>query len=200
MNCQDFWESGFEGSEAAGLAHLRDCAKCAALHQQEQRVAAGLKALAAHWRRTEAPARVERRLVAAFRTEMGVAPEPRRASWFPMLTWGAAVAATITLALFLMHGRQPQQTHRGTRSSGEMAALEVPYTIDVTAGLDDSGFIPLPNAEQFDPADEVDVVRMELPPSTLLAMGLPVGENEENVQADVLFGGDGVARAVRFLD
>jgi hypothetical protein len=200
MNCQEFWESGFVESDAAGLAHLNECPGCAALHAKEQRVAVGLKALGAQRRRTEAPARVERRLLAAFRNEMGAAPVPRRGAWFPVLTWGTAVAAMVTLALFLMHGRQPQQVHRQSRSGVELAAADGPYPIGVTAGLDESGFIPLPNAELLDPADEVDVVRMEVPLSTLIALGLPVGEDERNVQADVLLGGDGVARAVRFLD
>jgi hypothetical protein len=131
---------------------------------------------------------------------MGVAPSPRGGRWFAVLSWATAVAATVTLALFLMHGRQPRQTHRPNWSGVEVAAADIPYTIDVTAGLDDSGFIPLPNALQIDPADEVDLVRMEVPRSTLIALGLPVAEDEGNVRADVLLGGDGVARAVRFLD
>lgn len=200
MNCQEFWERGMVEGEPEGVAHLKECAGCAARYAGEQRVAAGLKAMAAQWRRTEAPARLERRLVAAFRAEMGVAPPARRGMWIPVVSWGAAVAATVTLAVFLMHGRQPQQVHRQQRSGVEVAAMEAPYTIDVTAGLDETGFIPLPNALQIDPADEVDVVRMEVPRSTWIAMGLPVEEDEGNVQADVLFGGDGVARAVRFLE
>jgi hypothetical protein len=81
-----------------------------------------------------------------------------------------------------------------------LAAADAPYALDVTSGLGESGFIPLPNALQIDPSDEVDVVRMEVPRSTLITLGLLVGEDEGNVQADVLLGGDGVARAVRFLD
>jgi len=200
MNCQEFWESGMAEGEAAGLAHLKGCAACAARRAGEQRVADWLKALAAQSRRTEAPARLERHLVAAFRTEMGVAPTARRSAWIPVLSWGAAVAAMVLLALFLTAGRQPQDVHRQPRTGMEVAMVDAPYNIDVTAGLNETGFIPLPNALQIDPADEMDVVRMEVPRETLIAMGLPVEEDEGNVQADVLFGGDGVARAVRFLD
>ncbi len=200
MNCHEFWERGMVEGAAEEVAHLKACAACAARYAAEQRVAAGLKALAAQWRKTEAPARLERRLVAAFRTEMGVAPPARRGAWLPVLSWGAAVAATITLAVLLMQGRQPQQVHHQRPGAVEVAAADAPYTMDVTAGLAETGFIPLPNALQIDPADEVDVVRMEVSPSTLIAMGLPVEEDEGNVQADVLFGGDGVARAVRFLE
>jgi hypothetical protein len=200
MSCEEFRESGFAENEAAGLAHLRECAPCAARYAAEQRVTAGLRSLAAQSRRTEAPPRVERRLLAAFRNEMGVVPAARGGAWFPVLTWGAALAATVTLALFLMHPRQPQQVHRPLRNGLELADAVVPYTVDVGVGLEETGFIPLPNALQIDPADEVDVVRMEVPQSALIALGLPVGEEEGNVQADVLLGGDGVARAVRFLD
>jgi hypothetical protein len=200
MNCQEFGAGELVEHDAARLSHLRDCAACAARHAGEQRLAVGLKALAGQLRRTEAAPRVERRLVAAFRAEMGVAPAPRGSAWYPVLSWGAACAATVTLALFLMHGRQPQQVQRPVLSGVEVAALETPYSIDVTAGLDESGFIPLPNALQIDPSDEMDMVRMEVPRSTLIALGFPGGEDEGNVQADVLLGGDGVARAVRFLD
>jgi hypothetical protein len=197
MNCQEFWESGGED-----LGHLRDCPACAMAFRQDRAITVGLKSLGIESRRLEAPPAVERRLVAAFRREMGVAPAPRR-GLFPLLTWGAAMAATVALALVLMHGRQPQPAqHRFSRSGLELAAADVPYTIDVTADLRDRGFIPLPNADQLDPDDEMDVVRMQMPRSTLIALGVPVADDEDaaSVEADVLLGGDGVARAVRFLD
>jgi hypothetical protein len=200
MNCQEFWESGLAERAATAAGHLRECPGCAARHAGEQHVAAGLKALAAQWRRTEAPARVEARLLVAFRSEMGVAPAPRRGIRLPLLTWGVAVAATVMLALFLVHTRQPQEVRRPDRNVVEVAMADAPYNIDVTADLEETGFIPLPNALQIDPSDEVDVVRMEVPRATLIALGLPVEEDEGNVQADVLLGGDGVARAVRFLE
>lgn len=197
MKCEEFWESG-----GAAPDHLQECAKCAALHQREERVAAGLKALGAQWRRTTAPPRIERRLVEAFRVEMGAAPAHRRGAWAAVLTWGTAVAATVTLALVLVlvHGRQPQQTHRPARTGMELAAAETP--VDVAPALSESGFIPLPNADQMDPEDEMDVVRMQVPRSALIALGVAVSEDEasEQVEADVVLGGDGVARAVRFLD
>jgi len=194
MKCEEFWEGGPDG-----LEHLRECPPCAARYQREQRVAAGLKALGVQWRRTEAPGRLERRLVQAYRREMGVAP---RRGWVPAVAWGAAVAATVLLAFFLMRSRVPQQVHRQPAAGMELAAADTPYTIDVTPALSADGFIPLPNADQIDPEDEVDVVRMEVPREMLIAMGLPVGEEgaSESVEADVALGGDGVARAVRFLD
>jgi len=45
------------------------------------------------------------------------------------------------------------------------------------------------------------LVRMRLPRSALTVFGLPVNQNRmaERISADVLFGEDGVARAIRFV-
>lgn len=45
------------------------------------------------------------------------------------------------------------------------------------------------------------VVRVELSPSALAAMGLPVNieQTDSRIKADVVLGDDGVARAVRFV-
>ena len=48
----------------------------------------------------------------------------------------------------------------------------------------------------------MNLVRVELPRSSMIALGFAFrAEREsETVEADVMLGGDGVARAVRFLD
>ena len=63
-------------------------------------------------------------------------------------------------------------------------------------------FMPLPNAERFAPNEEINLVRMELPRSSMIALGFTVSEERESetVEADVMLDADGVARAVRFLD
>jgi hypothetical protein len=76
----------------------------------------------------------------------------------------------------------------------ELAALSTEET--------DDGFIPLPNAPQIDPSDEVNVVRMELPRSAMLTVGLEVSPEQvsDKVEAEVMLGPDGLARAVRFME
>jgi len=71
---------------------------------------------------------------------------------------------------------------------------------DVAA--DNDGFIPLPNAEQIAPDENVNVVRVEVPRSAMLAVGLTVSADprSESVEADVKMGSNGLARAVRFLN
>ena len=48
----------------------------------------------------------------------------------------------------------------------------------------------------------MDIVHVEVPRSAMLAVGLDVSADraDEMVEADVMLGADGVARAVRFLD
>ncbi len=64
------------------------------------------------------------------------------------------------------------------------------------------GFIPLPNAALISSEEDVNIVRLEVPRSSLIALGYPVtdGPPSQEVEADVVLGADGLARAVRFVD
>lgn len=64
-----------------------------------------------------------------------------------------------------------------------------------------TSFIPLTQDAASAAADGGQVVRVELPRTALQRFGLPmnVERAEERVKADVLFGHDGVARAIRFV-
>jgi len=61
--------------------------------------------------------------------------------------------------------------------------------------------MPLPEAARLSPAESLDVVRVQLPRSTMMRFGLPVSAELawEPVNADVVFGQDGMARAIRFV-
>lgn len=60
-------------------------------------------------------------------------------------------------------------------------------------------FIPL--VYDPEPVEHGRMVRVRLPRSALAAFGLPINEPraEETIQADVVLGEDGLARAVRFV-
>jgi len=195
MNCQEFWNG-----EPHSPDHLKECPNCAVRQEHHERLSAGLHSLGAQMRRVEAPARVERRLLSAFRAHAELGGMPRRAAWFAVGSWAAALAATAVLAVFLVRGHQPQRIHRITRSVTQLAVVEVPPDPLGIAGQD--GFLPLPNAEEFAPNEAINLVRVELPRSSVVALGFTVAEERESetVQADVMLGADGVARAVRFLD
>jgi hypothetical protein len=63
-------------------------------------------------------------------------------------------------------------------------------------------FIALPNAPAIDTTEGMDVVRLELPRSAMAAVGYVVSPERasETVQADIVLGADGLARAVRFVN
>jgi hypothetical protein len=64
-----------------------------------------------------------------------------------------------------------------------------------------TGFIPVGLGAAFGPGERGSLVRIRLPRSTLATFGLPMNENRvaDVVNADVLLGDDGLARAIRFV-
>jgi hypothetical protein len=99
------------------------------------------------------------------------------------------------LAILLVRERQPEAVRPPAQRTVELAVAQ--------SQADYDGFIPLPNSAGVATDEEdVNLVRVEVPRSTMIALGLDVSADraEELVEADVLLGSNGVARAVRFLD
>jgi hypothetical protein len=198
MNCQEFWnEAGPEGAD-----HLKECPACAAEWAAQRNLAAGLRQVAAGWSRMGAPSRVEARLLNAFREQAGVAAEKHPRAWFAAFTWAMAAAAVLVLAISLLrvHGPQTVTPRPVPGNAAILASLdEMP---EFAGEASDGGFVPLPNVEQLAPNETGDVVRVEVPRSAMIAVGFEVSPERatEPVQAEVMFGPDGVARAVRFLN
>jgi len=199
MNCQEFWDQApgdRQALHAASAAHLEVCPACASAWEARGDLAAGLRRVAEGWSHLEAPARLEARLVKAFREQAGLAAVPRPRPWIAALAWGSAAVTVLALAISLIRVHEPQTaTPRPAPANAViLAALE--------EGTEAGGFVPLPNVEQLGPSEQGDVVRVELPRSAMIAVGFEVSPERaaEPVEAEVMFGPDGVARAVRFLD
>ncbi len=201
MSCEEFWNKmpELDSSQVEGNRHLTECVACAGRFAREHRLAVGLRALAAELGMERAPQRVEANLAAAFRAAHGLSAQRRTAWWkAPVLPWAAAGFAAAALAFAFWaaprrHVEAPAARHSAP-SQVELASL--------TSQDSDDGFIQLPNAPQMDPNDDVNVVRMELPRSAMLAVGLDVNPEQvsETVEAEVMLGSDGLARAVRFME
>jgi anti-sigma factor RsiW len=199
MNCQEFWNTIPELGDCEDNRHLLECPACAARMSRYRELDAGFRAVAAGFRRVEAPPRVEARLRSAFRRHTGTESRTPSRRWIPAVTWATAFAVLFALAALLVRPRQPEAARPPAQHTVELAML-LPQT-------DADGFIPLPGAAGVtagDAADEDDVnlVRVAVPRSTMIALGFDVSSDraEELVQADVMLGSNGVARAVRFLD
>jgi hypothetical protein len=211
MNCQEFWNTMPElARKPDQLAHLRDCPACARGWEQQCALTAGLRAVAAESSHVQAPPRVEARLAAAFREHSGARPVPLGRSrqprmWIPVATWFAAAAALVLVALLLLNNRQPQPIRRNLEPGFESAmVLEAPVELEFGDDSPDNNedFIPLPNAQRIAPDEDVNVVRVELQRSAMISLGYDVSADRasEPVEAEVVLGADGHARAVRFLD
>jgi HAMP domain-containing protein len=195
-----------EGQPDADVqAHLAGCAVCNAVLNDQRALAAGLRAAAVDWRRTKAPGRMEGMLLAAFRGQAGLAaPPPARHWWSTALAWTAA--ALVVAGAFLLFTNRARQVQPPVNQSAatELAAIDWSARLpaELTAEGGGEGFIPVPNADRLPPNEDLNVVRVEVPRSAMIALGYSVTADRaaERVRADVLLGSDGLARAVRFLD
>ena len=199
MNCDEFWctipELGPVLGNSESSRHLAECPACAVRMTRHRELEAGFRAVAAGYARVEAPARVEVRLRTAFRKQAGSENRDSSRRWIPVVTWAAAFVAMFVLGVFLVRSRQPEAIRPPVHRTVELAMLQPQDDAD--------GFIPLPNsAGMAADGDDVNLVRVEVPRSAMIALGLDVSADraEEMVEADVMVGSNGLARAVRFLD
>ena len=205
MNCEEFVRAlpdRLELLDEERQRHAAGCRNCSAIAGDRRRLAEGFRTLAQDWRRLAAPDRVEARLVAAFRGSGGIPARRSPGGWPEVFAWAAAAAVVVALALFLVRDRPPARPgQQANPQAVQMAVLQAPDWADPETAAAD-GFIALPNAAQLTADEEVNMVRVELPRSSLIALGYPVSADQasENVEADVVLGADGLARAVRFVD
>jgi hypothetical protein len=129
-----------------------------------------------------APPEIEERLVREFRRRNN---RRKRMLWIPAL--GAAAAAAAALLVW---------SHSQERKLSPAIVAPVAAAVEEDA---DAAFYPLPEAEGLPALETAMVVRVQLPVSSLQLMGVPVAEEraDSSVQADLLLGQDGLARAVR---
>jgi len=194
MTCEDFWRQMPELPDAASPAdHVRECPSCAALLDQHRSVAAGLKQIAATSDTLQPSAALESRLVEVFRNQAGLRPSAPRPYW---LAWAAAAAALVLLSFALVRGRQPQQAARPERSDLQLASAASDAAFD-------TDFVRMPYADSAEAglSEDDDLVRVEVPRSALLALGVPVPVDADtaNVEAVVALGPDGMLQGIQVL-
>ncbi|HLI86317.1 MAG TPA: hypothetical protein VKV17_20570 [Bryobacteraceae bacterium] len=207
MNCDRFRKqlSEFGALDVPGdaLAHLGTCAGCAVAYQRQRKLETGLKQLAAAQAEWSAPAYVEAALLERFRSESPrpapPAPAPQLPFLFrfriPALLAAGALAAALAL---LVIARAPQSAHIPEKAVSQVAETEDDSAVD-------NGFIMLPyfaNSGEVANTSEDDVVRVVMPRSALVSLGVPVTDDSTSgsVEAELLLGQGGVPQAVRVLE
>jgi len=170
--------------ESVTRAHLAECAACAAWLRREESLTEGLRALA---RSVEVPdaGALEADLLARF-DQQRAAVERRTVRSARWLAVAAALVVIVGLAAAWRTVRsQPYADDAFTVASQEEA----------------SEFVPWPGAAALPAFESGELVRTELPASVLPLLGISQGDVPAGgrVTADVLYGQDGLARAVRVV-
>jgi hypothetical protein len=96
---------------------------------------------------------------------------------------------------------EPQPPHGPSTSPGQNRVRRLPNKHRVNAAEEVTEFFPLMDGIDLDSLEAVQSVRVELPASALMDIGLRVDPEMPTgpVKADVLLGLDGLARAIRFV-
>lgn len=218
MNCQMIAEIDEITPELA--AHAETCAVCAGRLRDLKTLSGALAALRTGAAHVAAPPALEARLLSEYRAAHAVRQPARRR--IRLAYWGVgAAAASLLIALAWTGPQAPPAIRLPSPLPPAVAVVEEP-----TARVEHPGprrsrrahrpasgqttdskrevatdFLAVPYAPALTEYDRAEVVRVKLPRSSLHTFGLPFDENRaaERIQADVLLGEDGIARAVRFV-
>ena len=153
------------------------------MNADERELLEGMHALASEGPR-QAPREVEARLLAEFRKQSRL----RRARAWLSAASIAGIAAAIAVLIWI----------------GPFGPKSVALAPDTTALFDETtaGFYPLPDADGLPPVESAMVVRVQMPMASLELIGFPINQDRvaDRVEAEVLLGQDGLARAVRLVE
>jgi hypothetical protein len=129
---------------------------------------------------------------AGFATEQQVLQAFRAAHRNTRRVWVYCLAAAACLVFTLAWTVQ----HRTRRSA------QMPVASGINSYVTPPGFITLPYAQSDVPIEDAVIVRMQLQSSELRAMGLQAFRVRSNkrLNAELLIGQDGMARAVRVIE
>lgn len=213
MSCSEFREDLMEAARGAhcpaALAHARECGACLLLLRREQSLTAGLSALAASEVRGPSVA-LEFALVQRLK------PKPRVAWQWATVAGFAAAAAVAAFFLVPRPTVKQVQAERHPLPVVDVPAPAVVPTLVAASRVKPrvrhvrnrpvpndapEEFIGIPYAAPLDPRERAELVRVNVPLTALTAWGMSIGGADPNlrVNADLVLGEDGLARAVRLV-
>lgn len=227
MTCREFvdirrdyvrqqWLS--ESARQQATEHLAGCPACRAQLESERALTSALRELAMQRDGIEAPPAVQSAVMAAYARRH----EKRQAMAWRKAAWAVPFAAGLLLFVWLSRRAPEVRMANESRAGAPVEApLETPARIEpaevasapaATASRAPRAtpvrspeyvteFVPLRFGKPLESGEPVVVVRMQLPASQLRRLGLPVAPDATSgmVKADVLLGGDGLAKAIRFV-
>jgi hypothetical protein len=219
------------GTAAAVESHVEHCASCSTLLAREVRLSEGLRALAAASASQVPSEELEQKLIASFAQHHSTPQGRRqraRYRWMPAAA--AIILAAGALAWWRLPNpardntrRTPPATTAVSSQSPEASAIPAPV-VKPASGINGptrnagpamtgrrraerprpirpEGFVTLPAAVGLPDFESGEIVRVEIPLTSLPAYGIEIlPENPSSpVEADLLLGQDGQARAIRLV-
>lgn len=200
------------------LEHAKVCPACGERLAGMRLIAALLREQAAALQPKQAPPEVERALRIRFRQHRNLAGWRRRKQHWTMAAVAAAILIVLTGGILWKLNRTREagggiapapavESHSSNslsaRSHNISTALQSPFAAEREAGQQNGEegreFVPLPYAEGAAPLTGARVVTVRIPVSALDEIGfpVPVQASGQYVNADILIGEDGIARAIR---
>lgn len=170
--------------EAALETHLRSCERCAALLERQRAISVALRRLADE---QQVPSPDAVRLNAL----LGSLDRTRRRSRAETMAVGLSLAAGVLIVVSLSVGLEPPAPVPRASVAGTPT-----HPLSTSA---DAPFVVLPGADALPRLESGRVIRIEIQESELNSVGLWPSMHAGAVQADVLVGQDGLARAVRLV-
>jgi hypothetical protein len=172
VNCKEARAAAIEHARSGSMAvntHFEACAECRRFLQAQVALHSAFAALAHD---VPAPPNLEVKLLAEFEVASRRTPVRLR-GWLP-----AVVAASLAIASVVLYHR----------------------TV-LTPRIVDGQFIAIPYTAPLAPYERTSIVRMDVPVAALIAAGFDVHAPDARVavRADVLFGQDGRAHAIRLI-
>jgi hypothetical protein len=179
MNCKDARATAIEQIRAGSAVldpHFEVCAECARFLQAQLALHSAFAALS---REVPAPVDLETKLLAALDASRNASRLTPRSAVRRVRWWlpAAALAASLAIAAVALHRAVPPPPIAGE------PFVEIPYIAPLA------------------PYERTRIVRMDVPVSALIAAGFEVhaADTGSALRADVLFGQDGRAHAIRLV-
>ncbi len=188
--------------------HLSGCAACASRLAAEHEMTRALRGVAAI-AMPPADLEAETALLSAFDAHHAIGPRPRTS-----MRWLAYAAATMLAVGGVIAARDARRqprivTRLASRVVPAVGALPAvastplpesgarPAGVRSSSAASDAAFIVWPGAAPLPAFESGELMRVELPASVAVSLGLAPRARAPRVQADVLVGQDGYVRAVR---
>jgi len=213
MTCAEFEEvlHDMDRPGTAGLAmreralvHAESCGRCGLRMIESESLDFALHTISVRDEARKASPWVEAALLRQFRQKRA-APTMRMARWQLAV---AGVAAMALLALGLMRARiavspqQPVVSHTESSNRAETYSLvNNPQLAELTDAEDGTAFISLPYADNPASLEGGAVLRVNMPRSVLISMGLPIGSAgaSDPIPAELVVSEDGTPQAIRLI-